>query len=91
LTEIAEKDSWAFVATASFALGNPLTASLDWQKKFPTYHPILNDRDLTHWKVDCTMKILEAQSATLTNYEVYTHLMDQQARYKARHRMGTTA
>jgi hypothetical protein len=27
------------------------------------------------------MKILEAQSATLTNYEVYTHLMAQEARY----------
>ncbi len=27
------------------------------------------------------MKILESQSATLTNYEVYTHLMDQRARY----------
>jgi len=29
------------------------------------------------------MKILEAQSATLTNYEVYTHLLDQRARYEA--------
>jgi len=28
------------------------------------------------------MKILEAQSATLTNYEVYTHLIDQRARYR---------
>jgi hypothetical protein len=27
------------------------------------------------------MKILEAQSATLTNYEVYTHLTEQRARY----------
>ena len=27
------------------------------------------------------MKILEAQSAVLTNYEVYTHLLDQRARY----------
>ncbi|TVY40335.1 DNA-directed RNA polymerase III subunit [Lachnellula occidentalis] len=27
------------------------------------------------------MKILEAQSATLTNYEVYTHLVDQGNRY----------
>jgi hypothetical protein len=27
------------------------------------------------------MKILEAQSATLTNYEVYTHLTVQRARY----------
>lgn len=28
------------------------------------------------------MKILEAQSATLTNYEVYTHLVDQGKRYE---------
>ncbi|TVY56221.1 DNA-directed RNA polymerase III subunit rpc9 [Lachnellula cervina] len=28
------------------------------------------------------MKILEAQSATLTNYEVYTHLVDQGNRYQ---------
>jgi len=27
------------------------------------------------------MKILEAQSATLTNYEVYTHLTEQRSRY----------
>jgi hypothetical protein len=27
------------------------------------------------------MKIREAQSATLTNYEVYTHLTEQRARY----------
>jgi hypothetical protein len=27
------------------------------------------------------MKVLEAQSATLTNYEVYTHLTEQRARY----------
>lgn len=29
------------------------------------------------------MKILEAQSATLTNYEVYNHLVTQKARYEA--------
>jgi hypothetical protein len=28
------------------------------------------------------MKILEAQSATLTNFEVYNHLMEQGIRYK---------
>jgi hypothetical protein len=28
------------------------------------------------------MKILEAQSATLTNFEVYNHLMEQGERYK---------
>jgi hypothetical protein len=28
------------------------------------------------------MKILEAQSATLTNYEVYKHLVDQGKRYQ---------
>jgi hypothetical protein len=28
------------------------------------------------------MKILEVQSAALTNYEVYTHLKEQQERYK---------
>jgi hypothetical protein len=40
-----------------------------------------------------TMKILEAQSATLTNYEVYTHLKNQKARYEAggRKRRGTSA
>jgi hypothetical protein len=27
------------------------------------------------------MKILESQSATLTNYEVYQHLKDQRIRY----------
>jgi len=32
------------------------------------------------------MKILEAQSATLTNYEVYSHLVEQRARYAARGR-----
>jgi hypothetical protein len=30
------------------------------------------------------MKILEAQSATLTNYEVYVHLKEQRARYAKR-------
>lgn len=30
------------------------------------------------------MKVLEAQSATLTNYEVYTHLVDQEKRYAQR-------
>ncbi|CAG8970896.1 hypothetical protein HYALB_00000875 [Hymenoscyphus albidus] len=30
------------------------------------------------------MKILEAQSATLTNYEVYTHLLDQEERFASR-------
>jgi hypothetical protein len=34
------------------------------------------------------MKILEAQSATLTNYEVYTHLMDQRARYAKKEMQG---
>ena len=29
-----------------------------------------------------TMKILEAQSAVLSNYEVYQHLADQKYRYK---------
>lgn len=28
------------------------------------------------------MKILEAQSATLTNYEVYNHLVEQETRYE---------
>lgn len=28
------------------------------------------------------MKILEAQSATLTNYEVYAHLTEQKRRYR---------
>lgn len=27
------------------------------------------------------MKIIDAQSATLTNYEVYAHLVEQRARY----------
>lgn len=31
-----------------------------------------------------SMKILEAQSATLTNYEVYTHLLDQERRFALR-------
>jgi len=32
-------------------------------------------------QIDLKMKILEAQSATLTNYEVYQHLKEQRARY----------
>jgi formate dehydrogenase maturation protein FdhE len=34
------------------------------------------------------MKILEAQSATLTNYEVYTHLVEQRARYAKKEMQG---
>jgi hypothetical protein len=34
------------------------------------------------------MKILEAQSATLTNYEVYTHLTEQRARYAKKSMKG---
>ena len=34
------------------------------------------------------MKILEAQSATLTNYEVYTHLTEQRARYARKENKG---
>jgi len=34
------------------------------------------------------MKILEAQSATLTNYEVYTHLQAQRARYAKKEMQG---
>ena len=30
------------------------------------------------------MKILEAQSAVLTNYEVYSHLVEQEERYERR-------
>ena len=72
---------------------NLVTAFLGRAEKFPTLTPLFEwqSGDITQWKVDNTMKILEAQSATLTNYEVYTHIMDQQARYKARHRMGKTA
>ena len=28
------------------------------------------------------MKVIEAQSATLTNYEVYNHLMEQETKHK---------
>lgn len=28
------------------------------------------------------MKVMEAQSATLTNYEVYNHLMEQEIKHK---------
>lgn len=34
------------------------------------------------------MKILEAQSAVLTNYEVYEHLTEQRERYKSAKRRG---
>lgn len=34
------------------------------------------------------MKIIEAQSATLTNYEVYTHLQEQRARYAKKEMQG---
>ncbi|CAL3963285.1 hypothetical protein PZA11_000952 [Diplocarpon coronariae] len=34
------------------------------------------------------MKILEAQSATLTNYEVYTHLTEQRTRYSRKGIIG---
>lgn len=34
------------------------------------------------------MKIVEAQSAVLSNYEVLQHLVDQRARYKQKKRRG---
>lgn len=34
------------------------------------------------------MKILESQSAVLSNYEVYEHLSDQRDRYKQNKRRG---
>jgi hypothetical protein len=34
------------------------------------------------------MKILEAESAQLTNYEVLTHLTEQRARYASKGRRG---
>lgn len=34
------------------------------------------------------MKILEAQSAVLSNYEVYQHLADQRDRYKQKKHRG---
>lgn len=32
------------------------------------------------------MKIIEAQNAVLTNYEVYTHLIESESRFSARHK-----
>lgn len=34
------------------------------------------------------MRILEAQSAVLSNYEVFQHLIDQRSRYKQQKRRG---
>lgn len=34
------------------------------------------------------MKVIESQSAVLTNYEVYQHLVDQRDRYKKTKRRG---
>lgn len=34
------------------------------------------------------MKVVESQSAVLTNYEVYRHLVDMRQRYELRKRRG---
>lgn len=34
------------------------------------------------------MKVIESQSAVLSNYEVYQHLVDQRRRYKPTKRRG---
>jgi hypothetical protein len=34
------------------------------------------------------MKVLEAQAAVLTNYEVYQHALEQRDRYKLKKRRG---
>lgn len=68
-----------------------LTALLGLAEKVPqsaTQNPKVRDTKVK--RINSIMKIVEAQSATLTNFEVYSHLLDQRARYKARNRKGKT-